>query len=831
MDLTRYLRLKWVFLEAVEKPPEERSAYLVRTCADDPDLEAQVRRLLDNPEADTLTAGQLFERAVGYDPMEDLLDELAGPSHEEVGATLGHYRLVDRIGEGGMGVVFRAVDTRLDREVAVKFLPRLWASDPGQLERFRHEARIVAALDHPSIIVVHAIEEGAVAPFIVMELVRGQTLRKLIPEGGLPLRQLLDHAIPVAEALAAAHAGGVTHRDLKPENVMVTANGRVKVLDFGIAKRHPISPQPGGGAGEGPASIIGTPAYMAPEQLRGEDAGPRSDVFTFGTLLYEMAAGRRPFTGVSFARPDQAFRSEPPPLAEGTPVPRSFEALVARCLARDPSARPRALAPVLDELIELRRDVERQAVRGLLARSQEPTVTPAPSPSARVVAVLPLQNLSSDPEQTHFCVGLAEEIAAELSRVAGLRVTLASRMDRDSLDPLEMGRMLGVAVVVDGSVRRSRDQVRISVRLVSVSDGTHLWSSRFDRSAADAFAVQDEVAQAVAAAFDVDLSPPQRRARTPDPQAYAAYLRGRSFWGRRYEDGLTRALECFGEALTIDPSMAEAHAGVADCHVILSHYGYMPADKGYGRARESAQRALDLVPELPEAHCSLGWIEAFFDRRWDLAERSFDRAITLDPNYATAREWNGIRLMSQGRAVEALRAMQDAWRLDPLSLMVGTILGWGTYEAGDPEEGERILTTVMGMDPRFVFAQTVYGALLTTTGHGSAGVEVLERAVAHSGREGLALAFLGYVYGMTGLLEDADRVARELKAGAATGGVSSYHLALPLLGAGRIDECLDRLEQAVSRRESFFATTHNSMLFNSIREERRFAALVRQIGL
>jgi TolB-like protein/tetratricopeptide (TPR) repeat protein len=447
------------------------------------------------------------------------------------------------------------------------------------------------------------------------------------------------------------------------------------------------------------------------------------------------------------------------------------------------------------------------------------------------VAVLPLQNLNTDTDQGHFCVGLTEEIASELSRVPDLRVSVASRLDRAAVDPLEMGRMLGVTAVVDGSVRRAGDQVRITVRLVSVPDGTQLWTSRFDRSGGDVFAVQDEVAGAVANAFDVELAPGHRVARAPDPRAYAAYLRGRSFWGRRYEDGLRRALDCFAEALAIDPEMAEAHAGAADCYVILGHYGYVSPADAYARARESAERALALLPDLAEAHCTMGWIQAFFDWRWDAAEESFERALALDPNYATAWEWNGIRLVSQGRRDEALHSIRQAWRLDPLSLMVGSILGWACFEVGEPEESERILTTVMGMDPRFVFAQNVRGALMAAGGGDArAGVDTLERAVALSGREGLALAFLGFAYGRAGREDDALGVVEELKS-AGAGSVPSYHLALPLVGAGRTAEALDHLETAVERRESFFTTTHFSVLLDGVRQDRRFAALIERMGL
>jgi len=833
MDLTRYLRLKWIFMEAVDKSADERSEYLRRTCGGNLELQAEVERLLDSPGLDTASAPDVFQRAMG-DPLAG--DSLGQESGRDTGAVegelLGHYRVVEKIGEGGMGAVYRAIDTTLDREVAIKLMSVEWSANPEHLQRFRREAKIVAALDHPNIIVVHAIDEIGEVPFIVMELVRGKTLRDLMRPTGLPQRQLLDFAIPIADALAAAHAGGVTHHDLKPENVMVTRDGRVKVLDFGIARRRGGVATPSDEDDGTRGRLVGTPAYMSPEQLHGDDADARSDVFTFGTLLYELACGERPFQGETLHQLAQAFRERPAPLADGTGAPPTFEALVFRCLSPTPSERPKTMAPVLDELLELRRDLDREAVRGLIARSQL-TTDPGAPPLARprAVAVLPLQNLSTDDEQEHFCAGLTEEIASELSRVPGLRVTQASRLDRASVDPLEMGRLLGVTALVDGSVRSSGDQVRISVRLVSVPSGTTLWSSRFDRRGVDAFAVQDEVAAAVAKAFDVELSPGRRRDGDGDPGAYAAYLRGRSFWARRYEDGLRRALACFSEALSLDPTMAEAHAGLADCYAILGHYGYMASVEAYARAREGAERALDLVPDLAEAHSTMGWIQAFFDWRWKEAETSFQRALELDPNYATGWEWNGIHLLSRGKGAEALRSMREAWRLDPLSLMAGTILGWASHEADEPEEGDRILTTVTGMDPRFVFAQNVQGAMMAIRGAAATGVEILERAVALTGREGLALAFLGFAYGRAGRVDEADAVVRELEAARGERHVSPYHLSLPLAGAGRAGEALDRLEEAVKGRESFFASTHFSRMFDGVRDDPRFTALVRTMGL
>jgi len=836
LDSNRYKDVKRVFQSAIELPPDERAGFVRRECGDDSELYGQVWRLLRSPGLETSIARAAIENIrEATEELDTIVDEDASREVSPVDGSTERYEIVDKIGKGGMGVVYRAVDTSLDREVAIKFLPDEWAADHERMQHFRSEARTVASLNHPNIVVIYSIEEISSIPFMVMELVSGRTLRELLPNTGLPLRQLLEHAIPVADALAAVHANGITHRDLKPENVMIAHDGRVKVLDFGIAKKRMSSPELKTTGPAGVEAIAGTPSYMSPEQLQGRDTTPSSDVFSLGILLFELAVGKRPFSGETPNELAAAIISdEAAPVSAHVDVPASFDAIVSRCLNKEPSARPKTMAPVLDELIALRHDLERDTLRGFVANraiGTHESSSGSGTERPRTVAVSPFQDLSPDADQRYFCVGIAEEIAAELSRVPELRVSITSRMDRDAVEPLEMGRILDVSAVIDGSVRRFGDQMRILVRLTRVSDGSVMWTSRFDRPIVDAFAVQDEVAQAVAKHFDAQLAPGRRQSPSDNPKAYAAYLRGRFFWGRRYEDGLKRALECFDEALEIDPMMAEAHAGRADCFVILGHYGYMDTIQAYDIARKSAERALEIFPDLAEAHATMGWILAFFDWCWENAKRSFERAHELDPNYATGWEWDGIHLLSRGKHDEALRALRRAQKLDPLSLMMNTILGWAHYEVGEEDEGKRIMEMVTRMDPRFVFASNVRGGMMAARGNASAGTDILERAVAVSGREGLTLSFLGFAYGRAGREGEANKVISEIEGAQSRQYVSPFHLALPHIGAGHTSIALDYLEKAVSQRDAFFASTHFSALFDTIREEPRFKAFLNTMGI
>lgn len=810
--------------EVSSLPAGEREGYITTTLSLDP---ADQRALWKHLKAaHTSPSASAVQR------------EDSGPSPRPArpgplpGTRLGRYTVVEKIGEGGMALIYRAVDTSLDREVAIKFLPAERAKDRERTARLLREARLLASLNHPNIVVIHAVEDAATSPFLVMELVPGKRLRELIPESGLALRQLLEYAIPVAEALAAAHAEGVTHRDLKPDNVMVLPDGRVKVLDFGIAKRALSEPNEREASTESLTGdrLIGTLAYMSPEQLRTEPARPATDVFSFGTLLFEMATGRLPFQGRSAIEAAAAILHEDPvPPSELSPLPYEFDAVVLSCLEKDLARRPPTLAPILERLLALRRRLERSAVE-VLARDARAQLA-GEGRGQRSVAIAPFQDLTPDGDQGYFCIGIAEEIATELSRVPNLRVALASRMDRDSVDPAEIGRLLAVDAVLDGSVRRAGDRMRISVRLTSVADGTLLHSERFDRPIVDALAVQEEVASNIARAFDVQLGPGRVSLRSGNSLAYVAYLRGRYFWGRRYEDGLKRALECFEEALELDPEMAEAHAGRADCFVILGHYGAMPPAEAYRAARDGARRALELAPGLPEAHATLGWIAAFFDWKRDRAETWFEKALELDPNYATAWEWRGIHYLSSGRPQEALRAIQKAQSIDPLSLMIGSILGWVHYEIGNVSEAQRILENVLEMEPRFAFAGYILGICRLAQGDADGAIRVLEQSALYSARERLSLAFLGWAYGRAARTAEAEAILAELAGPDRPGRASHVHRAMVLVGLDRSHQALDELEKAVDARESFFATIYQSRVYDRLRETERYAALVRRIGV
>jgi TolB-like protein/predicted Ser/Thr protein kinase len=590
------------------------------------------------------------------------------------GTTLGHFRITGRLGAGGMGEVYRARDERLDREVAIKMLPAEVAEDPERLARFEREAKALAKLSHANILQIFEFGEDRGITFAVTELLEGETLRGRLGQGVLPWREAVETAAAVAEGLAAAHQAGIVHRDLKPENVFLTEDGRVKVLDFGLAKvqQGPVaeqdtltSPPPGTLAG----TVLGTVGYMAPEQVRGEPADHRSDVFALGCVLHEMLTGRSPFRRETAVETMTAIlREEPPEVAlsavETTP---ELNRVLGRCLEKQPSQRFQSASDLAF------------ALRSLLA--------PAPSTKADAaagkrrsadgrpsVAVLPFANLSADAEQEYFCGGMAEEIINALTQVSGLRVvarTSAFAFKGKQLDVREIGGALGVATVLEGSVRRAGRRLRITAQLVDVADGCDVWSRRFDREIDDVFAIQEEIALALVGALRVSLRKEERgsllKRVTEDPEAYAMYLKGLFFAHAYSEDGFQRALQCFEEAIGLDPTCAAAYAGVGQCYKELAHLSYLPSAEGYRKAKAAVERALELDVTLGEAHAALGSLKFLADWQFTEADADLRTALALSPASVDVHALYAQYLMLTCRFEEAIALAHRAIRLDPIS--------------------------------------------------------------------------------------------------------------------------------------------------------------------
>ena len=624
-----------------------------------------------------------------------------------IGTTLAHYEILELLGAGGMGTVYRAHDTRLGRDVALKLLPPELLDDPVSRARLVREARTASQLNHPHICVIHEVGEADGVLYVAMELVHGATLQAMIPPNGMPTEDILRYGAQIADALGHAHEHGVIHRDLKASNVVVTRGGQAKVLDFGIARRLEGFADGTASAGvtlTGTGMIVGTPQAMAPEMLRGEKGDARSDLWSLGIVLYEMSSGRTPFTGTTLVDLCAAIVTRPlDPLPRA--VPQGLRDVIQHCLEKDPAKRVGSAAEVRAELERLRTSgIEESGPPGRRGRRRLVLATailgalvvgtfaarrfPGPGTSAwqrpaaaiaahRGLAVLPLENLSADPTQTYFADGMTEELIGNLGQIGNLRVISRNSVMRYRNSTLALGeiaRQLGVDLVVTGSVRPGQDSVRIRAHLIQVAPERELWSAGYTREARQVLAMQSEVAQDIATRISVQITPGEQarmaRAEPVQPEAYAEYLQGRSQWNLRTPEGMLQAIAHYERAIALDPTLAVAHAGLADAYGRLNLYTGRPPRETFPAAREAAETALRLDDGLAEAHASLAAVSLFYDRDWPRAKAEFLRAIELRPSYATAHHWYSIYLRDRGEFSAALAEAQRALVFDPLSPIV-----------------------------------------------------------------------------------------------------------------------------------------------------------------
>jgi serine/threonine-protein kinase len=748
------------------------------------------------------------------------------------GARLAHYEILGVLGAGGMGEVYRARDTRLGRDVAVKVLPDAVAADPDRLARFEREARAVAALSHPNIVVVHSIEEGEGLRFLTMELVDGQTLDTHVVPGGLPLERLLGLVIPLADAMATAHERGVVHRDLKPQNVMVTRDGRVKVLDFGLAKLVAADdPEPGSSAAPTVAAntrigqVVGTVPYMAPEQLRGEAVDARADLFALGIIAYELATGRSPFAGATRAdRTSSILRDAPDPItSHRSDLPADLDRIVARCLEKDPRARFPAAREVVSELRRL------QAAPGSGA--------PEAAAGVRSLAVLPLENVSHDPAQEYFADGMTEALISDLARLPDLRVisrTSAMKYKGVHRALPEIARELNVDAIIEGTALLVGQRVRIHVQLVSALRDETLWSERYDRDLEDVLGLQSSVAEAVAREIALRLTPRDARrfARRQEvnPEAHIEYLKGLHIAAATSPEAIELSLRHFQRALELDPAFAPAWAGVAECHYTRAGRGMAPPAEAREQARAAAMKALELDEALADGHVVLGALAA---RELDFPEaiRRLQKAVELNPGLASAYYTLGRIYYCSERHAEAEEAMLMALSLDPLSMIIHTAVGDAYYYAREYEKSVAYYRKAIRLDPRFDGAHTDLARSLEALGRFDEA-----RAEYEEGRR-LAGTVAGPSFGLAhleisrGNVDAARGMLAELTAARSQRVVSAWGIAVLHASLGEADEAFRWLEAAIDEGASglIFLRVHPRL--DPVRQDPRYADLLRRLGL
>jgi len=740
----------------------------------------------------------------------------------KAGETFSHYKIQKKIGAGGMGIVFKAEDIQLKRNVALKFLAPELTRNAEATERFLREAQAAAALDHPNICTVFEIKSVMGQTFISMAYLDGSSLKEVLESGPLGIDRTLDIAGKIAEGIKAAHDAGIIHRDIKPANIMLSESGPVTITDFGLAKlewQNDLTRT---------STVMGTPAYMSPEQASGKKVDFHTDIWSLGCVLYEMLSGRQPFLRENYQAVLFAVLNEfPVPLIEfRNDIPEALENLMQRCLQKDPEDRPSDMDQILTEFKSIQAD----------CRSKDKQKKVGEKDRTSSIAVLPFVNMSADPENEYFSDGLTEELINALTKIRDLKVvarTSSFAFKGEKADIREVGKKLNVAHLLEGSVRKSGNRVRITAQLIDVSNGFHLWSERYDREYEDVFVIQDEITERIANRLKSDMPSPEKSEKISHPDkldAYDLYLKGRYYGNKNVID---KALSHYEQALEKDPEYALAHAAVAESYIMLSiGFDILPSRDAIPKAKKAAETALKLDPDLAEVYVSLGLIATCHEWDREGAKEYFEKAMALNPNLASVHMWSELYLtFLEGDFDRAISELEKAQNMDPLNLLIKIRLGYMSIYTRDFDRAVDLFRKLIDLEPQLPLG---YYCLMDALGQKklyndaiSAGEKTRElggEAVAHVG-------VLGYYYALAGQTEKAQAILDNLLERSRKGYVSSFWIATVYFALGDIDKAFEWFDKAFEEKDGNLIYITIPPQFDGLRSDKRFDALLKKMGL
>lgn len=752
-----------------------------------------------------------------------------------IGKTISHYKILEKLGEGGMGVVYKAMDTRLKREVAIKFLRPNFTSSLGEKsdrERFLIEAQAAAALNHPNIATIHTVDETKDSVYIVMEFIKGENLQEMIEKEPIPPDTCVRIIRQIADGLQTAHGNGIVHRDIKSANIMLTAEGRVKILDFGLAK---VGTDTKINSSE---STLGTLAYMSPEQLSGKKVDHQTDIWALGVILYEMLSRRLPFQGDYAGSMMYAIVNEPPlPITDAhSRFSEQLIVIVEKALAKKSKDRYQSVEEMLADLDKVNKkagDTREQMVNpGKDIREKTPPST----------AVLPFVDMSPEKDQEYFCDGIAEEIIDALAKVEGWRVvsrTSSFVFKGKNQDIREIGDQLNVSHILEGSLRKSGQRIRITAQLTSVVDGFQMWSEKYDRELADVFAIQEDIARTIVEKLKIELGDKQDaplvKRYTDNLEAHNLYLKARFHFNQRNEEGLWKGIEFCEEAILKDPEYAPAYAGIAEGNILLGFLGAQPPGKLMPKAKEAAMHALQLDNSLADAHTTLGCIKGVYDWDWEEAEKDFQHALALSSNHATAHHWYAINLLvPQGRFDEAMSEIQRARELDPMSQVINMTAGLIYYFKGDYDRALEQYNTVSKIDATFGLVHLFRGRTYEQIGKYDLAMETFEKWRAFGGNFQEAMGELGNTFAVSGNEIEALKILDELIDLHSQNNLSSnsmFAIAAIYASLKDHDSAIEWLNHALKEHSIRLIYLKVSPQFESLREDPRFQDVLKTLNL